>query len=135
VELVQVDAIGAQPGQARLERLAHERAVPALAALALGMLAATRAQLVPELRRELDLVAVGGEHPPHELLVGPTPVRVAGVEERDPELERAPQQALAVVFADFAPPARAQRPGPEADLRGFEVRVSEPPCPHPAQSK
>ncbi len=134
VQLVEVDAVGSEPPQARLEGVAHEAGVPALRALALGMLAPALAQLVAELGRDRDLVAARGEHTPDELLVGAAAVGVAGVEEADPELERLREQALAVGLGHVPPPVRAQRPGAEADLGGLEVGVAESPRPHAPES-
>ena len=44
---------------------------------------------VPELRRDYDLVATVGDRLADELLIRERAVHVGGVEERDPELERA----------------------------------------------
>ena len=71
-----------------------------------------------------------GERPADDLLVGALAVDVAGVEERDPELERALDQVLALASGDVAPPVRAERPGAEADLGGLEVGVAEAAGPH-----
>jgi hypothetical protein len=43
----------------------------------------------PELGRDLELVALAGDGPPEELLVGVGAVDLGGVEKRDPQLERA----------------------------------------------
>ena len=94
------------------------------------MLAAAGVEHVAELGRELEPVAVRREHPADELLVGPLAVRVAGLEEGDPELERLEQEALAGPLADVAPPGRAERPGAESDLGGLEVGIAEAAHPH-----
>ena len=122
--------VGAEAAKALLQRAAHEGAVPSLRALALGVLLTARVEHVSELGGQLDLVAVRAEHPTHELLVCALAVGVAGLEERDPELERLVQQALAVGLADVAPPGRAKGPRAEADLRRLEVGVTEAARPH-----
>ncbi len=130
VELIEVDAIGAEATQAGLERRANERAVPALGTLALGVLPAALGEHVAELGRQLHPVAVGSQHAPDQLLVGALTVGVSGLEEGDPELERLAQQPLTFGFGDLSPPGRAERPGAEADLRDFEVGVAETARPH-----
>src|SRR5918995_3148074 len=130
VQLVEVDPIRAQAAQARLERLAHKWSVPALGPLALRVLAAPGAELIAELGRELDLVPVAREHPADQLLVGASPVRVAGVEEADPQLERPQQQALPLGLAHVTPPIGAQGPGAEPDLGRLEVGVPEAAAAH-----
>src|SRR6187200_2552963 len=127
--------IGPQPPKARLERRSHERAVPTLRALTLRVLAPPRFEHVAELGGELYLAAVRSEHAPDELLVRTLAIGIAGLEEGDPELERLVHQALALRLADVTPPARAERPRPEADLRRLEVGIAETPSSHGAQSR
>jgi hypothetical protein len=135
VELVEVDVVGAEAAQAGLEPLAHEGTVPALRALALGVLLAAGLEVVAEFGRDLDLIAVGRKHAADQLLVGAPAVSVTGVEEGDPQLQRLLDQANAGGLRHLAPPVRAERPRPEADLRGGQVGVAEAPLLHPGKSR
>ena len=81
VVLVEVDPVGLQPPERRLDRLADVRARAA------GRLAV--AEVVAELRRQHDLVAAAGERAADDLLAAAAvAVDVGGVEERDARLER-----------------------------------------------
>ena len=104
MELVEVDAVGAEAAEAPLQRLADERAVPSLGPLALGVLLAIGVEHIAELRGQLDLVPVRGENAPDELLVRALAVSVAGLEEGDAELEGSVEEPLAVGLADVTPP-------------------------------
>ena len=107
--------VGAKPVQARLERSARVRGRPVLRPLALGVLPAPRVEHVAELGRDLDRVAIRTrEGASDELLVRALAVGVTGVEEGDPELDRAPDQDVRIV--GLAPPIRAERPRAERDL-------------------
>ena len=95
MELVEVEMVGAEPPQARLQCPPDEGPVPALRPLSLGVLLASLGEHVSELGRELDPVPMRTEHATDELLVRALAVGVARVEEGDAEVERLEQQALA----------------------------------------
>src|SRR5439155_3290286 len=124
VELIQVYVVGAEAAQACLERRACVLGGPIGGALALRVLPAIRVEHVAELRRDLDRAALGApERAPDDLLVRSLPVRVARVEEGDPELEGAADQPVRIVR--LAPPVRTERPGTEGDLGGVQIGVGE----------
>ena len=121
--------VGPEPPQARLQRGPRVLRGPVRRPLALRVLLPLGVQHVAELGGDLDRVAIGAaERPPDDLLVGPLAVGVAGVEERDPELERAPDQPIRVVRP--APPVGPKRPRAEGDLGGMQIGVAEAPLPH-----
>ncbi|CAM5268324.1 hypothetical protein SCALM49S_05047 [Streptomyces californicus] len=82
VHVVEVDDVGAQPAQARLDGGPDVRGVVADAPV-VGVVGADEG----ELGGEGDLVPVGPDERGEELLVGPAPVGVGGVEERDARLQ------------------------------------------------
>ena len=122
--------VGAQAPEARLQCSPHEGRLPALWPLALRVLLAALVENVSKLGRELDPVPVRAEHATHELLVRPLAIGVARLEEGNAQVERLEQEALARLLAHLAPPGRAKRPSPEADLRCLEVGVAEAARPH-----
>ncbi len=95
MELVEVEMVGAEPPQTRLQCPPDERPVPALRPLSLGVLLASLGEHVSELARQLDPVPMRTEHATDELLVCALTVGVARLEEGDAEVERLEQQALA----------------------------------------
>ena len=124
VELVEVDVVGAEPAQRRLELLADRRRLPVVRALRLARVLARGVDVVAALRGEHDLVALRLEHVGEQLLADAVlAVDGRGVDEVDAGVERGVQQALLVV--DDAPPVTGERPDAEPDLGDLEVAPTE----------
>ena len=85
VLVVEVDVVDAQAPQRRVARVHHVLGA-AVDAARRGVLGVADD---PELGGQHHLVAPVGDRLADELLVGVRPVHVGGVEQRDPELERA----------------------------------------------
>jgi len=125
VQVVEVDVVGPQPPQRRLQRRAHVLGPP---------VAAHRERLPgprtlgdqPALRRERDLVAAAGERTAHQLLVGERAVHVGGVDERDAEVDRpVDDRDRAVVVAVLRGVGPAHAHAAEADRPDADVAVAE----------
>ena len=124
VVLVEVDPVGLQPPQRCLDRLADVGARTA------GGLAV--AEVVPELRREHDLVAPAGERAADDLLAAaPVAVDVRGVEERDARVERGVDHRARSLLVDPA----AEVVAAEADDGHLEIGAAEPPRAHREQPR
>ena len=110
VDLVQVDVVGLQPAQARLD-LAHQPA-PAVAAL-VGVLAHRPVRL----GRQHDVLAAALQGLADDLLGLPRRVHVGGVDDVDPGVERRVDDPDGVVVVGVAPRAEHHRAERErADL-------------------
>ena len=128
MELVEVDVVGAEPSQARLEGArTNVRRRPVLGPLALR---SARWRPSPARSRTWSRagpVACGAEQrPADDLLVGALAVDVAGVEEGDPELERLARAAARPRRSETSPhqfEPSAQVPKPISEH--LEVGVAE----------
>src|SRR6185312_9015552 len=95
--------------------------LPTLRALALALSLGVAIDVVAELGGNDQLVAAPSQGGGDDLLGAAVAVSVAGVDEGDSQVDRAPQQGSALRVAVLAPPVRAERPGPEANFRHAKV--------------
>jgi len=121
VDLVEVDVVGAEMVEARVDSLAEP-----LGARVADDAVALRPQAA--LRGEHDLVAPGAqllaERLRHELLGSPEAVGLGGVEEADPEFESATDGRHVLPLVQ-RPPVAAELPRAEADARHLEAAAAE----------
>ncbi len=119
VLVVQIDVLDAEVRERPVDRLAHVLGTPDDRATAVGI------HVVPELGREYDLVTPPRDRAADELLVlaHAMPVDVGGVEEEDPELERAMDRRDRLLFVGRAVPRR--HPHAAEALRGDLEPLSE----------
>ena len=111
--VVEVDVVGAQPFERRLQRAAH--VVPR----------SLRALAHPELGREHDLIATPFEDLAEETLALAAPVDVRRVEEVDPFLERALDDGPRPVEVEAAAEVVAAEPDPR-DLDAARPELVHP---------
>ena len=124
VQLVEVDVVGAEPAQRRLELRADRRGLPVVRSLRLPGELAGRVDVVAALRGEHDLVAVRLQHVGEQRLPeAALAVDRRGVDEVDAGVERGVEQALLVL--DDAPPVAGEGPDAEPDLGDLEVASTE----------
>jgi hypothetical protein len=129
VQLVQVDAVGAQPPQGALDRRAQvpRRGVGA------GELAGGLVERVAPLGGDHHVVAVAGEGAAEDALAVTRAVHVGGVEERHAQLQRPPQRPDRLLVVDLAPPqglgalpeGPADRPAPDAERAHLDAATSK----------
>jgi hypothetical protein len=134
VDLEQVDVIGAQAAQARLE-LVRERIGPRVApdrellsARALGVEEALAARIVPAetgLRQQERALAPPGERAADHALGVPEAVHGRGVDRVHAELERRVDRRQRALVVAAAPVPTADRPRAEGDDGHAELRLPE----------
>ncbi|CAM5663911.1 hypothetical protein SVIOM74S_09899 [Streptomyces violarus] len=124
VDLVEVDVVGAEPGEALVE-LAEDGLAGQSAAVGPG------AHPAVHLRREHDLVTAGevAQGPADDLLAGAVGVDVRRVEEVDPRLDRLPDQRARGLLVEGplvpAPVRQAVGHAPQTDPRHVQARRTE----------
>ena len=134
VELVHVDAVGAEALQAALARVPHEVRSPVVGQLPLAARSGVRVPVVADLGRVHDLVAPPLERLREQRLPAPVAVGVGRVEERDAPVERRPQQLDGLAVVLLAPPSGGQRPHPEAHLGDADVGAGKGAVAHRTRS-
>ena len=123
VQLQQVDVIGAEPRQRRVDLAAHRLRSPVVRALATARVRALGLDVVADLRREHDVVARGEVVAQDRLARAVVAVDGRGVEEVDPRVERGLDHVVRIVGA--APPVGDERPGAEPDLGDDEIALTQ----------
>src|SRR5674476_1536941 len=122
VDLVEVDVVGAQPGQRGVDLLHHRAARQALTAGPVG-------HLPEQLRRQDDVLAAGvlADRVTHDLLARPGGVDIGRVPERDAQLEGLPEDRLSGILVEGpAPLGRvAEAHAAQTDPADLETRCSQ----------
>jgi hypothetical protein len=113
MQVVEIDIVGAQTGEALLECRTN-----------LGALAETRYAAATELGRQHHVGAASGDRPADDLLAVTGPIDVGGVDEGHAELERACHGRLGVAVLRGAVDA-GEAHGSEPDGRDHRPRISE----------
>src|SRR5664279_2085944 len=113
VDLVEVDVVGAQPGQRGVDLLHHRAARQALTAGPVG-------HLPEQLRRQDDVLAAGvlADRVTHDLLARPGGVDIGGVPERDAQLEGLSEDRLGGLLVE--------RPAPLGRLAEAHAAQTDP---------
>jgi len=135
VQLVDVDVVGVESMQARLEVGAEpsgDVAVDLIAVVADDGLAVL-VDLIAELGGDDDVLAASAERRTEQPLAAPGAVVGGGVEERDAEVERPVQRPQRLVVVDDAPacwsaverPGPTDRPAAHSERAGLDSGASE----------
>ncbi len=117
VLVVEVDPVGAEALERALDRAAHVLRATVAHAGPLAVFVAFRPHA--ELGRDHVLVAAAGDRPADQLLVAERPVHLGGVEEVDPQLERALDRRLRFGLVGLAVEGRHPHAA-EAECRYLE---------------
>ena len=125
VQLEEIDAIGLQPLQRGIGRARDRFRREILRNLALAAAAAfaMRDEIVADLRRDHDFVALLRERLRDQLFAEAVAVSIGGIEERDAEIERLVHERDRFAFGELAPPAGRNGPEAEADFADVQVGV------------
>ncbi len=125
MELQEIDMIGLESFQRRLGR-AHDRLRrKILRYLALSAPAGftVRDEIVPDLGRDHELIALCRKSFGNEFLAQSISVGIGGIEKRDAKVKRLVHESDGFAFGESSPPTGGNRPKTEPDFAHFEVSV------------